>query len=79
MFADYTDTVSDSGDYDCGPRKYTLTSNRDELIASVEETRRPLYKKIAVKTSSAAMYGNHVITMTVELENYPELTQYISF
>ena len=46
VFAEYTDTVTESGAFDCGPRKLTLTSTRDELIAKAD----PATNTISVQT-----------------------------
>lgn len=68
----YTDTVGISGT-DCGPRKFVLSSDRPELIASIDAPTRT----IKVQTTNPKMQGTHNISVEISLANYPELTQYI--
>jgi hypothetical protein len=71
-FEVFTDSISIAGT-DCGPRKFTLTSDRAEMIAKIDAPNR----KVLVQTKNPAMQGLHTITVVIELERYPDLTQYI--
>ena len=72
-FLDFV-TVDTGGATDCGLRKYTVSSSRGATqLVSVDRD----LNQVVVQSSDYLDLGGHVITLTVELEDFPDLTPYI--
>jgi hypothetical protein len=74
-FPEFTDYVTEEANsIDCGPRRYYATSDRGSTtLVQVNRDNND----VEVLTTDYLDLGTHYITLTIELEDFPDLTPYI--